>query len=118
MATFTLTEAAKAVGLSRSSVFRAIKAGRVSAARTEDNVIEASELFRVFTPVETTPSIAPAQDVTVTMAQLDAQIAMLRERIAELTENRNSWKEQSMRLALPRPVETTPTRRRWWQRAR
>ena len=47
--TYTLTEAATATGLSRSTIFRAIKSGRISASRIEDNFcIDPVELHRVF----------------------------------------------------------------------
>ena len=50
---YTLTEAATATGLSRSTIFRAIKSGRISATRIEGNFsIEPVELHRVF-PRET-----------------------------------------------------------------
>lgn len=47
---YTLTEAAQATGLSRPTVFRAIKKGTLSARREEDRSyrIDASELARVF----------------------------------------------------------------------
>lgn len=51
---YTLTEAAHATGLSRPTVFRAIKKGTLSARREEDKSyrIDASELARVFPIVE------------------------------------------------------------------
>ena len=46
---YTLTEAATATGLSRSTIFRAIKSGRISATRIDNNFsIEPVELHRVF----------------------------------------------------------------------
>ncbi len=50
---YTLTEAAHATGLSRPTVFRAIKKGTLSARREEDRSyrIDASELARVFPTV-------------------------------------------------------------------
>src|SRR3954465_6827372 len=52
--TYTLTQAAKATGKSRSTVLRAIRAGRISAARDEQTsgwVIEPSELHRLYDAV-------------------------------------------------------------------
>ena len=48
-----LSEAAAATGVNRSTIYRAWKAGRVSATRTETGQIEIepAELFRVFPPV-------------------------------------------------------------------
>ena len=47
---FSLTEAAKETGLARSTIFNAIRSGKVSATRDEHNrfVIDPSELFRVY----------------------------------------------------------------------
>ena len=46
---YTLTAAATATGLSRSTIFRAIKSGRISGARIEGNFwIEPVELHRAF----------------------------------------------------------------------
>ena len=48
-----LSEAASATGVNRSTIYRAWKAGRVSATRTETGQIEIepAELFRVFPPL-------------------------------------------------------------------
>src|SRR3954471_23489692 len=50
MTALRLPDAARQVGLHRSSLFRAIRSGRLSATRTEggDFLIDASELFRVY----------------------------------------------------------------------
>ena len=47
---YTLGEAARAAGISKASVGRAIKSGRLSASRRDDGTysIEPSELFRVY----------------------------------------------------------------------
>src|SRR5690242_1394682 len=51
---YTLTEAAKATGLNKTTVFRAIRAGKVSATRDATSgqwTIEPAELHRVYPPV-------------------------------------------------------------------
>src|SRR4051794_2018514 len=51
MAQYTLTEAAKATGKSKSTVLRSIRAGRISAVRDELTggwLIEPGELFRLY----------------------------------------------------------------------
>jgi hypothetical protein len=52
---YTLGTAARATGLSKSTIHRAIKAGRVSAGRSDtgDYAIDPAELHRVFPPVDT-----------------------------------------------------------------
>jgi hypothetical protein len=52
MTAFNLREAADAAGTSKSSIWRAIKSGRMSAGKTDLGVlaIDSSELFRCFPP--------------------------------------------------------------------
>jgi excisionase family DNA binding protein len=76
--------AAKATGVSRSTILRAIKAHRISAAKTDagDWAIDPAELHRVFPPAQATQQPA---DVAVTSHAtgheqvLEAQIAGLKE---------------------------------------
>ena len=53
--TFTLSTAAKACGINKTAVLKAIKTGRLSGTRTDNGnwSIEPVELFRVFPPVAT-----------------------------------------------------------------
>src|SRR5215203_3095041 len=59
MTALRLPDAARQVGLHRSSLFRAIRSGRLSATRTEggDFLIDPSELFRVYPPKEERPQL-------------------------------------------------------------
>jgi excisionase family DNA binding protein len=52
MATLSIRDAARQVGVSRSSILRAIQSGRMSAPRKDDGgyAIDPAELFRVFEP--------------------------------------------------------------------
>ena len=52
MTGLSLREAAKEAGTSKSTILRAVKAGRLSATRTDDGGynIEPAELFRVYPP--------------------------------------------------------------------
>jgi excisionase family DNA binding protein len=57
MKQMTLTEAAKASGKSKSTIFRAVKSGKLSATRDgEEYRIDPAELFRVF-PVEPSDTV-------------------------------------------------------------
>jgi hypothetical protein len=50
---------------------------------------------------------------------VDALVAQLRETITDLKRERDDWKEQAMRLALPAPRPEKPTTlagRPWWKR--
>lgn len=117
---FTLGEAAKKVGKSKTTLTRAIKSGRMSATRLEDGSyqIDPAELFRVYdeTPetVTLSPNGAQSDPVTVTgnavnhatvnatVAELQAKLdaseiekQMLSERISELRAERDDWKAEA-----------------------
>jgi excisionase family DNA binding protein len=69
MATLSLREAAEQAGVSKSTIFRAIKAGRMSAGRDDDGnfLIDPAELFRVYEPKSAKDDVAgdvPAQPET------------------------------------------------------
>ena len=122
-----LSEAAAATGVNRSTIYRAWKAGRVSATRTDAGQIEIepAELFRVF------PPIAPQQGTHKSAhhgAQADAtgdnalrdnalerEVHLLREMLDAMREDRNAWRDQArkegderrelaQRLALAAPI--------------
>lgn len=133
MATLSLREAAEQTGVSKSTIFRAIKAGRMSAPRNDDGEfqIDPAELFRVYPP-------RPAQDVNLRLdrnvpaqpethsaghgasdhetvelrirnAALEAELKGLRAMADELRQARDKWESQAERLTLalaaPKPVE-------------
>ncbi|KAK0341745.1 hypothetical protein LTR94_025148 [Friedmanniomyces endolithicus] len=91
----TLREASEKVGVTRQTLMKAIKTGRVSGQKSDNGEwrIEPVELFR-------------------------AENRMLREQVAELREERNAWREQAQRLALtdqraaPQPIP----QRGFWSR--
>src|SRR3954454_583273 len=138
MAALGLREAAQQVGLHRSSLFRAIRAGRLSATRTEsgDFLIDPAELFRVYPPkperaqqraqaaqVSAEQSAQPVETDATAVAQMQVRIATLegelQARTAELRVLReladtlrgecDRWAAQAERLAL-----AGPARRSWW----
>ena len=144
----SLKQAAEQTGKSKSTIFRACKAGRVSYSRGEDGTfaIEAAELFRVFPPLSGTqrddavqdtpdgaPCNAPATPENDGMSKaLQAQIEALREmlddknrQIEDLRTDRDRWAAQAERLALPAPESgagerdaTEPLTRGLWGRWR
>lgn len=126
MAVLGLRDAAQQVGLHRSSLFRAIRTGRLSATRTEggDYEIETSELFRVY------PAKSSAQDahllthpraqgeatgrtsLDVRVATLEAELRGQRELIETLRRECDRWAAQAERLALAPPrAHPQP----WWR---
>ena len=98
----TLKEASGKVGVTRQTLMKAIKTGRISAEKSENGEwrIEPVELFRVWPPVKGVQQ--PLQsDLTVSdTPSLQTENRLLREQLAELREERNAWREQAQRLTL------------------
>ena len=95
---YSLVEAATACGVNRSTVLRAIRAGKISAGKDEQGEwrIEAVELHRVYPPVQT-------HEAHPEQAHQDALIAELRTALADMRRGRDQWREQAHRLALLAP---------------
>ena len=123
---YTLGTAATAAGLSKSTIHRAIKAGRISATKndTGDWSIDPAELHRVFPPVTVEP-VPLERDATpkleAMVAKLEAEITalkgvsdLLRSQLVDVRTDRDAWREQAARLALPAP-EAEP-KWPWWKR--
>jgi hypothetical protein len=116
MAMLTLGTAAQATGTAKSTILRAIKAGRISAARDAQLgqwQIDPSELFRVFAPLAVPGATEPPAPVEQD-AMTDILVAELRQTIADLRQDRDHWRaaqerEQAahaatQRLLLPAPA--------------
>ena len=129
----TLGQAAKVTGLGKTTLTRAIKAGRLSATRREDGsyAIDPSELSRVYkvmpetaetvsstgyTAHRATPEGEPRatprnSDVHTLLAVAQAELRHLSERLEEvkasqddLRRERDDWREQAQQLALAAPI--------------
>lgn len=134
---FTAGQAAKAVGVSTTTITRAIKSGKISASKDEVGSwrIEPSELHRVFPVLASQASTQePPQGSAIHLQDSDLRldVAILNERLRaaealkamadELREaaehDRDAWRAQAERLtkALPSPsIQSELTRRRgWW----
>jgi hypothetical protein len=131
-----LREAAAATGVNRSTIYRAWKAGRVSATRTETGQIEIepAELFRVFSPVAQQQCAQHAahpraqanatDDNALRSHAVDREVQLLRDALAAMRkdfdamrEDRDIWRTQALkvdderreltqRLALAAPIAT------------
>ena len=102
----TLADAANAAGVAKSTIWRAIKSGRLSASRSVVGTyqVDAAELFRVFPAM---PTYDPVQQVAtgtehVGTAAQEAQIAalkdisgLLRDQIEDLRKDRDAWRGQA-----------------------
>jgi len=133
----TLGQAAKIAGCGKTTLTRAIKAGRLSAIRNDDGsyAIDASELARVFSV--TLEGVSVTGDVVhratrgdpeleTRLALAEAELRALKDMLAEVRQSRDDWKAQAERLALsPPPTSLAPPtatapspepRRSWWRR--
>lgn len=113
---YTLGEAAKATGKSKTTLHRAIKSGKISATKQDDNSysIDPSELHRVFPPV--TPERAPeqlhrnnvehqngmAETLRLQLETMEKERGrerqLMQETIADLREDRDRWRQQATSL--------------------
>jgi len=144
MAGLSLREAAEQTGASKSTIFRAIRAGRLSADRDDNGnfAIDPAELFRVYPPkseekngpvaLERPQKRPEGQDaiasdpveLRVRNAELEGEIKTLRllletaqKREDDLKAERDRWATQAERLALaPPPAMPEPLqpRSRGW----
>ena len=120
MPELSLSQAAKLTGKSKSTINRAIKTGKLSAARHEDGSysIDPAELARAFDvePPEGAKRRDAEPDGTRLLERIAALEAMLnreREISADLKEDRDRWRQQATAL-LTDQRPTRPIRIRWW----
>ena len=109
---YTLNEAAKAVGKSKTTIHRAIKSGKISASKLDSGAysIEPSELHRVF-HIETEEHAKrnekeQAENTSGTLhiqleileKEREREREQLQETIADLREDRDKWRQQATTL--------------------
>ena len=135
MATLTLLEAAKEVGKSKATLWRAAKTGALSVTKNEAGqiLVDSSELFRVFQAKRSEPRLMmqdeavhvthEADDTALRLAVAETKIEALHAMVQELQRARDAWQAQAERLALASPiitpgsVEASEPRQswfRWW----
>lgn len=117
----SLTQAAKIVGKSKSTINRAIKSGKLSAIRRDDGSysIEGAELARAFQTgtllgsewVSAAPSTEQVRTATLEAENAALRAALDREREAldEVRADRDAWKQQATAL-----LAAPPKRGSWW----
>ena len=137
---YTLGQAAKAVGMSKTSILRSIKAGRISAGRDEFGqwAIEPCELHRVY------PALTDDNDNTANgteeraatggdtaLVEANARASLLEQRISDLKmilddmrrqrddmrDQRDAWQRQAeaSQRVLTDQREKTDGPQSWWQ---
>lgn len=120
---YTLGQAAKATGKSKTTIQRAVAKGLISAVKGQNGEyqIDPAELHRVFPlkNLETVPGNAiwnetrPHGDPTELAARIKALEEMLvreREALDEVRTDRDAWKQQATALL----SGSLKSRRRWW----
>jgi excisionase family DNA binding protein len=144
MTSLSLREAAEQTGTSKSTIWRAIRAGKLSGPRNDDGgfAIDPAELFRAFPPQrleqrsegqDATPSrppehatgtVGPAatDELALQLAVANAELRGLKEMIAELKQARDAWQGQAERATMvltgPKPERRpSPTWLPWRRRA-
>jgi hypothetical protein len=131
VALLTLGQAARLTGHNKTTLSRAIKAGRLSATRRDDGayLIDVAELERVYTikaqsdatPAAVAPDsrvpqdAAPARDpeTAARLATLEAEVRGLQALLTEVRAARDLAQEQNRQLLAALPAPAT-TRRSWW----
>jgi hypothetical protein len=120
-------EAGERVGLTKQAIVKAIKNGRLSATKDDTGEwrVDPAELFRVYPPGSAAPTDGSNQPPTETAsdaAGLRREIELLRERIDDLTDDRDHWRQQAERALMlltdQRQAPQPPARRGWWRRLR
>lgn len=136
MSGLTLSQAAKALGKSKSTLNRAIKTGRLTATRNEDGTfsIDPSELYRAFPePAQNAHHSSSLERArTPVPDELHSRISLLeqllekerdtvareREIAADLKEDRDRWRQQATSLLADQSQEPAPAplakHRSWW----
>lgn len=133
--TYTLGEAAKATGLTKPTLSKAIKSGKISAVRNENGsyAIDPAELFRVYPATgqeanHTTPSVLQRENEILREQlardrhQYQETVNDLRHRLDEAEAARREAATETRRLTLllthqpPVVNETPPARLSFWRR--
>jgi len=132
---YTLGQAAKAVGMSKTSILRSIKAGRISAGRDELGqwAIEPCELHRVYPPLtDDTATGNGTEERGVTGGETalaeantratlaEARLSDFRSMLDDIREQRDRWQQQAERLAAlaitDQRKEPAPAQPKSWRR--
>ena len=109
MGNWSLGQASKEAGVSKATISKALKTGRLSylSKSTAGYEIDPAELFRVFPKKPLANIESERSETPVETGKSDAdrlEIQMLRARVEDLQSERDAWREQAQRLALTGPT--------------
>jgi len=135
MTTLTLGRAARMTGVGKTTISRAIKAGKLSATRHDNGSyeIDPAELSRVYeidpeTPGtvaatrqavrHATPAVTPDVATQAELTGARQLIEMLKSQVDDLRGDRDGWRQQA-EAAQRLLTQTAPTARSpwWWRKA-
>jgi hypothetical protein len=122
---YTLAAAAAACGVNKSTVLRAIKAGKITGTKDEHGEwhVEPAELHRVYPPVADAAigsvamrRLATGDAAAIAMehqrtAQAEERLSELKAMLEDMRSDRDAWRDQAQRLALPSPQPSLS----WWR---
>jgi DNA-binding transcriptional MerR regulator len=129
---FTIGQAAKESGKSKSTIWKYLKNGTLSAQKNDDGTysIDAAELFRVFPPTggetfdERPTELNTNHKLSLENEVLKVQLAAQSERIQTLEADKHFLQEQLQRTTLlltsvqdahkPQQETPQPKKRHWW----
>jgi hypothetical protein len=122
MPELSLSQAAKLAGKSKSTINRAIKTGKLSAARHDDGSysIDPAELARAFDieplwGAKRSDAEPDGPRLIERIAALEAMLSREREISADLQEDRDRWRQQATAL-LTNQTPTIVSKRWFWRR--
>ena len=122
---YTAGQAAKAAGVSKATITRALQNGKISGSKDNNGVwgIDPAELHRVFPPVAYEPPATQAMQQLATPEKvnetgvLERENQMLREALMEARQERDRWHQIAERLSIappaPAPIPLKPTGGFW-----
>jgi len=99
----SISEASKRVKISKSTLLRAIKNGKLSACKNDAGgfEIDAAELSRVYPDAALVHQMKSSEALN---SENDALVRQMQSTIDMLREDRDAWREQAQRLALTTPA--------------
>lgn len=122
---YTAGQAAKAAGISKATITRALQSGKISGLKDDNGTwrIDPAELHRVFPPVAHEPPETRAVKQYATPEKpteagvLERENQILREALLEARQERDRWHQIAERLSIsppaPAPILQKPTGGFW-----
>jgi excisionase family DNA binding protein len=124
--TLTLGEAARRLGVAKSTILKAIAAGRLAATREGNGVfaIDEAELARYRAACAVAGNVSPATgndriiEALVRAEVAEKMLVVLQAQLADMTAQRDWWRQRDERLRLPAPETVRQRPWRWfWRKA-